>query len=136
MQIVESIPIKDSSENVWSTLSSFEKVERYLPIVSKSSIERNGKDLERICNVVMGKQEFQTKETLEFIDYSNHFFIVCLNEGPIQLRGMKFCFTVKSLDDSRAMLTISTEVTNPDAGSMAKNLFGMIGQGLKKLHEN
>lgn len=136
MQITESFDINDSPEKVWNTISSFDQVERYVPLVSKSSIEKSGKALKRICNFVMGKQEFQTTETIEFIDNSNHFFISCLNEGPIQLRGMKFIYEVKSLDEGKAMITISTNVENPDAESLAKNFCAIIGQGLKKLHEN
>ena len=44
-------------------------------------------------------------------------------------------FVVKSLDGEKSDLTISTNVENPDAAGMAKNLFAMIGQGLKKFHE-
>ena len=51
------------------------------------------------------------------------------------MRGMKFSFVVKNLDDEKSDLTISTNVENPDAAGMAKNLFAMIGQGLKKFHE-
>jgi len=48
---------------------------------------------------------------------------------------MKFSFVVKSLDNGKSNITISTNVENPDAEGMVKNLFAMIGQGLKKFHE-
>jgi hypothetical protein len=51
------------------------------------------------------------------------------------MRGMKFSFVIKNLGDEKSDLTISTDVENPDAAGMAKNLFALIGQGLKKFHE-
>ena len=83
----------------------------------------------------MGSQIFQFQETLEVLDDSNHTLVVSLDDGPIQMRGMKFSFVVKSLDNGKSDITISTNVENPDAASMAENLFAMIGQGLKKFHE-
>jgi hypothetical protein len=135
MQISHSSQINDSGENLWNTLRSFDGVERYLQIVSKTVVEGTGQGAKRICNVEMGSQNFQIQETLEVLDDSNHSLIVSLDDGPIQMRGMKFSFVVKSLDNGKSDVTISTNVENPDAAGMAKNLFVMIGQGLKKLHE-
>jgi hypothetical protein len=83
----------------------------------------------------MGSQIFQIQETLEVLDESNYTLVVSFDDGSIQMRGMKFSFVVKNLDDGKSDLTISTNVVNPDAAGMAKNLFAMIGQGLKKFHE-
>ncbi len=47
----------------------------------------------------------------------------------------EFSFVVKSLDNGKSDITISNNVENPDAAGMAKNLFAMIGQGLKKFYE-
>jgi hypothetical protein len=135
MQISHSSQINDSGENLWNTLRSFDGVERYLQIVSKTVVEGTGQGAKRICNVEMGSQNFQIQETLEVLDESNHSLIVSFDNGPIQMKGMKFSFVVKSLDNGKSDVTISTNVENPDAAGMAKNLFVMIGQGLKKLHE-
>jgi len=135
MQVSHSSEINDSSEKLWDTLRSFDGVERYLPIVSKTTVEGTGQGAKRICDIQMGSQIFQIQETLEVLDDSNHTLVVSLDDGPIQMRGMKFSFVVKNLDDEKSDLTISTNVENPDAAGMAKNLFAMIGQGLKKFHE-
>ena len=135
MQVSHSSEINDSSEKLWDTLRSFDGVERYLPIVSKTTVEGTGQGAKRFCDVQMGSQIFQIQETLEVLDDSNHTLVVSLDDGPIQMRGMKFSFVVKNLDDEKSDLTISTNVENPDAASMAENLFAMIGQGLKKFHE-
>jgi len=135
MQISHSSEINDSSENLWNTLRNFDGVERYLEIVSKSVVEGTGEGAKRICDVSMGSQIFQIQETLEVLDDSNHSLIVSIDDGPIQMKGMKFSFVVTSLDEKKSNIIISTNVENPDAAGMAQNIFDMIGQGLKKFHE-
>ena len=136
MQVSETIQINDSGEKIWNTLRSFDGVERYLPIVTKSVVEGNGQGAKRTCDITMGKQLFQIQETLEVLDDSNHSLTISLDRGPIQMRGMKFTFVVKNLSEGKSDLTISTNVENPDAANMAKSLFGITGQGLKRFHES
>jgi hypothetical protein len=135
MQVCHTSEINDSGDNLWNTIKSFDGVERYLQIVSKSVVEGTGQGAKRTCDVNMGSQMFQIHETLEVLDDSNHSLIVSLDDGPIQMKGMKFSFVVASLGDKKSNITISTNVENPDAAGMAQNIFAMIGQGLKKFHE-
>ncbi|MFQ5440959.1 MAG: SRPBCC family protein [Nitrosopumilaceae archaeon] len=135
MQIINSTQINESSDKLWNTLRSFDGVEKYLSIVTKSYNDGNVPGSKRTCDINMGHQMFQTLETLEILDDSNYILQVSLDEGPIQLKGMKFTFSVKRIEDGKSNLLISTEVGNPDAASTAKTIFAMIGQGLKKLHE-
>ncbi len=135
MQVSHTTQINDSSDRLWNTIRSFDGVERYLSIVSKSTVEGNGQGSKRTCDVNMGSQMFQIQETLEILDDSNHSLTISLDDGPIQMKGMKFTFDVKNQGERKSDITISTNVTNPDAASMAETLFAMIGQGLKKFHE-
>ena len=136
MQVSETTEINDSCEKIWNTLRSFDGVERYIPIVTKSVVEGNGQGAKRTCDITMGKQIFQVQETLEVLDDSNHSLTISFDEGPIQMKGMKFTFVVKNLGEEKSDFTISTNVENPDAASMAKNIFAITGQGLKKFHES
>jgi len=135
MQVIHTTKINDSSDKLWNTLRSFDGVERYLSIVTKSVINGTKKGSIRKCDVSMGHQTFQTLETLEILDDPNQILKVSLDEGPIQLKGMKFTFMVKSIGQDKSNITISTDVGNPDAAGTAKTIFSMIGQGLKKFHE-
>ncbi|MDH3277381.1 MAG: hypothetical protein OEL77_00115 [Nitrosopumilus sp.] len=135
MKVIHDTQINESSDKLWNTLRSFDGVEKYLSIVTKSVITGNQKGSKRTCDVNLGHQDFQTLETLEFLDEKNKILTVCLDEGPIQIRGMKFTFTVKSTGDGKSNFTISTDVGNPDAAGAAQTIFSMIGQGLKKFHE-
>ena len=136
MLVSHTSEINDSSENLWNTLRSFDGVERYLQIVSKSVVEGIGQGAKRTCDVNMGSQMFQIRETLELIDDSNQSLTISLDDGPIQMRGMKFNFVIKSHGEGKSSITISTNVENPDSASMAQNIFDMTGQGLKKFHES
>ena len=135
MLVSESTQIKAPLEKIWDLLSSFKGPEKYFSIISKSVVEGSGQGSKRTCDVNMGSQMFQIKETLQILDYSNHSLTTSLDDGPIQMRGMKIKFDVKSHEENISNVTISTEVQNPDAAAMAKNFFAMIGQGLKKYHE-
>jgi carbon monoxide dehydrogenase subunit G len=135
MRISESTQIKAPKEKIWNVLSSFDNVEKYLSIVTKSVVEGSGQGSKRTCDVSMGSQMFQIKETLEILDNSNHSLTISLNDGPIQMRGMKFVYDVKGDTENISDVTISTNVENPDAAVMTKNFFALIGQGLKKYHE-
>lgn len=135
MKISQSIQIKDSVEKIWNTLSAFDGVERYFPIVTRSEVDGKGPGAKRTCNVSMGNQEFEMCESLQSLDDVNYFMTVKLLDGPIQLRGMTFTYNVIKIDDNKSDLVIFTDVENPDAGSMAKSIFALIGQGLKKFHE-
>jgi carbon monoxide dehydrogenase subunit G len=127
MRISESTQIKAPKEKIWNVLSSFDNVEKYLSIVTKSVVEGSGQGSKRTCDVSMGSQMFQIKETLEILDNSNHSLTISLNDGPIQMRGMKFVYDVKGDTENISDVTISTNVENPDAAAMAKNFFAMIG---------
>ena len=135
MKISQSIQIKDSVEKIWNTLSTFDGVEKYFSIVTRSEVDGKGPGSKRTCNVSLGSQEFEMCESLQSLDDENYLMTVKLLDGPIQLRGMTFTYNVKKIDDTKSDLVIFTDVENPDAGSMAKSIFALIGQGLKKFHE-
>ncbi len=135
METSYSTKIIEKNGKVWDTIRSFKNAEKYVPIITKSEVEGEGLGAKRICEVNIGKQEFQIKETIQSLDEENQSMIVSIDDGPIQMRGMKTKFEVKSIDDKKALLAISTDVQNPDAGAMVQSVFEMIGDGLKKFHE-
>ena len=135
MNVSCSTEINDSVDEVWKRLSTFEGVEAYLPIVTKSTVAGYGKGAKRTCEINLRNQVFQIRETVKEFDESNYSFVISMDDGPIQIRGMNFAFSLKDQGNKKTKITISTDLINPDAQFMAKNLFEMIGQGLKKIHE-
>ena len=135
MIVSSTTKIKEESEKIWNTLRSFDRVERYMPIVTKTTVEGIGQGAKRICDVNMGTQSFKIQETLEVIDNFNHLLIVSVDDGPIQMRGMKITFVIKNLDEGGSEVIISTNVDNPMAAAFSDTIFALMGAGLKKLHE-
>ena len=135
MQILYSVEISNSMEVLWEQLSSFEGIEKYLPIITKSKIEGEGVGSKRISEINLRNQVYLMQETLQNLDETKHTFTTSLDDGPIQIKGMNFTFSLNPTGKNKTNLTISTNVTNPDSQIIAKNFFEMIGQGLKKLHE-
>lgn len=135
MEISHCIKIKEINGKVWETISSFKHAERYFPIIEKSQVEGEGVGTKRTSDARIGKQEFQIQESIQSLNPANQSLIVSLDDGPIQLRGMKTKFVVKDLGDNKVELFISTDINNPDAGTMIKSIFEMIGDGLKRFHE-
>lgn len=135
MLVSNTTKINGDSEKIWNTLRSFDKVESYMPIVTKTTVEGIGQGAKRICDVNMGTQSFKIQETLEVVDDPNHSLIVSIDDGPIQMRGMKFTFKVKKLEEKGSEVTISTNVENPMAAAFSDSIFALMGTGLKKLHE-
>ena len=135
MEVSYSTQIIENNGKVWDTIRSLKHTEKYVPIITKSHVEGEGLGAKRICDVSIGKQEFQIEETIHSLDEQNQSMVVSIDDGPIQMRGMKTKFEVKSIDEKKALLSISTDVINPDAGVMFQSVFEMIGDGLKKFHE-
>ena len=135
MLVSSTTKINGECEKIWGTLRSFDRVEHYMPIVTKTTVEGIGQGAKRICDVNMGTQSFKIQETLEVLDDSNHSLIIFVEDGPIQMRGMKITFKVKKLEEKGSEVTISTNVDNPMAAAFSDSIFALIGTGLKKLHE-
>ena len=135
MQISHTAEINDSADNIWKRISSLEGIETYLPIVNKSTVDGKGKGAIRTCEVNVGSQYFQIREKIQDFDELKHSFTTILEDAPIQIKGMKFHFLLKSQGEKKSNLIMFTNVVNPDSQSMAKNFFEMIGQGLKRIHE-
>ena len=123
MEVSYSTNINDSQEKIWNTLRSFEGVEKYFPIVTRSDVKGKGKGAQRTSLVNIGNNEFEICESLQFLDDQNHVLTVKIEDGPIQMRGMNFIYNVKKTEEGKSDLIISTSAANPDAGSMAKSIF-------------
>ena len=135
MIVSHTTKINASRDKIWNTLRSFDKVENYMPIVTNTIVEGIGQGAKRTCDVNMGNQEFKIQETLEKLDDANHTLIVSVDDGPIQMKGMKFTVVVKAKEDGRSEVIMSTNVENPAAAGFLENIFEMMGIGLIKLYE-
>ncbi len=137
MKIQVSSIIDAPSEQVWQTVRSFENPERFVPIVTSSSIKRTGDSAQRTCTVQLGNQEGKLVEQLEKVDDEHKVLEFSIAEAPPPFVGLQNRYEITSLSDGKTELTISTNFENspPDAAKTIKGIFQMTADGLKKLHE-
>ena len=137
MKIQASSIIDAPSEQVWQTVRSFENPERFVPIVTSSSVKRTGDSAQRTCSVQMGNQEGRIVEQLEKVDDENKILEFSVAEAPTPFAGLHNRYEITSLSDGKTQVNISTNLANstPEVAKTIEEIFQMSGEGLKKLHE-
>ena len=126
------------ANDVWETLRSFDRVERYVPIVKSSTIQGSGAGCQRTCSVQFGQQEAKLVEKLEYLDDDKMLLQFSISEAPTPFQGLQFQIQIISLDEAKSEVQISTKLQNgnSEAIKMIQDIFQMTADGLKKLHEN
>ncbi len=125
------------AENIWSTIRSYDNVESFNPLVTSSTITGTDEGSERVCQIQFGDQQAELVENLDSVDEENKTIKVSVTTAPPPFGGQQITFQVKSLDENKAELVISTEVVdgNKQAAKGLEDVFQMMSEGLKKLHE-
>ncbi len=137
MKVNITTTIDAPAENIWKTIRSYDKVESWSPFVTSSAITGTDEGCERVCQVQFGDQQAELVENLDLVDEENKTIKISITKAPPPFGGQQITFQVKSLDDSKAELLISTEVAdgNEQAAKGLEDAFQMMAEGLKKLHE-
>ncbi len=125
------------AENIWKTIRSYDNVESFNPLVTSSTITGTDEGSERVCQIQFGDQQAELVENLDSVDEENKTIKVSVTTAPPPFGGQKITFQVKSLDENKAELVISTEIVddNKQAAKGLEDVFQMMSEGLKKLHE-
>jgi len=129
--------IDASAENIWKTIRSYDNVESFNPLVTSSTVTGTDEGSERVCQIQFGDQQAELVENLDSVDEENKTIKVSVTTAPPPFGGQQITFQVKSLDENKAELVISTEVAdgNKQAAKGLEDVFQMMSEGLKKLHE-
>ncbi len=129
--------IDASAENIWKTIRSYDNVERFNPMVTSSTITGTDEGSERVWQIQFGDQQVELVENLDLVDEENKTIKVSVTTAPPPFGGQQITFQVKSLDENKSELVISTEVAdgNKQAAKGLEDVFQMMSEGLKKLHE-
>ena len=137
MNITVTTTIDAPAENIWNTIRSYDNVESFNPLVTSSKITGTDEGSERVCQIQFGDQQAELVENLDLVDEENKTIKVSITKAPPPFGGQQITFQVKSLDDNQAELLISAEVAdgNDQAGKELEDIFQMMAEGLKKLHE-
>ncbi len=129
--------INAPAENIWKTIRSYDNVESFNPLVTSSTITGTNEGSERVCQIQFGDQQAELVENLDLVDEENKTIKVSVTTAPPPFGGQQITFQVKSLDENKTELVISTEVAddNKQAAKGLEDVFQMMSEGLKKLHE-
>ncbi len=137
MKVKITTTIDVPAENIWKTIRSYDNVERFNPMVTSSTITGTDEGSERVCQVQFGDQQAKLVENLDLVDEENKTIKVSVTSAPPPFGGQQITFQVKSMDENKTELLISTEVAddNEQAAKGLEDVFQMMSEGLKKLHE-
>ncbi len=125
------------ADNIWKTIRAYDNVESFNPLVTSSTISGTDEGSERVCKIQFGDQQGELVENLDSVDEENKTIKVSVITAPPPFGGQQITFQVKSLVKNIAELLISTEVAdgNDQAAKGIQDVFQMMAEGLKKLHE-
>ena len=137
MKVQITKTIQAPTDSIWKTIRAYDNVERYIPMVISSTISGIDEGSERVCKVQFGEQQAELVEKLDSVDEENKTIKISITDAPPPFGGQQNTFQVKSLDVNKAELVISTEVENGNqqAAKGLEDVFQMMAEGLKKLHE-
>jgi len=136
MNVTITTTIDAPAENIWKTIRSYDNIESFNPMVTSSTITGTDEGSERVCQVQFGDQQAELVENLDLVDEENKIFKFTITKGPPPFAGQQITFQVKSLGENKAELLISTVIDgNEQAAKGLEDVFQMMAEGLKKLHE-
>ncbi|MGI9567374.1 MAG: SRPBCC family protein [Nitrosopumilus sp.] len=137
MKVQITTTIGTPAENIWKTIRSYDNVERFLPIVTSSTITGTDEGSERVCQVQFGDHQAELIEKLDSVDEENKIMKFTIVKAPSPFGGQQVTYQVKSLGENKAEVLISTKVAddNKEATKGIQDVFQMAANGLKKLHE-
>ena len=138
MIVSESAVINASPAKVWGIISSFDGVERYIPMVLTSEINGNHAGCERRCNIQLGpNQTANLVERLDSIDDNTRTLKYSIIDAPQPFPGLKGEVKVSN-HEGKSKVVWSGDILNSDkqASMMLSGIYKMALDGLKKLTED
>jgi len=140
--VEDKFTIDAQADKVWETVSGFDKVEQYIPLMKNTVLEGSGVGATRVIESVMPDGSINTiKERLEFIDESQKMlqFIVLETLMPFEKCIVTIKVTPLENNKTEFYTNVSMNVkgmSDDEIKALCLNLFKMEAEGLEKLHHN
>jgi hypothetical protein len=139
MHVVEKLTINGSADKIWKILSSFDKVETYQSLSTKTELVGQGVGSQRTVTATM--PDGNTIKLVEKLDYLNDdekTMKISIVDGPLPLENAVVTIKVSALEDNKTELEFDSIFdSKPEAEEELKNGFQMVfqdsAQGLEKL---
>jgi len=139
MQVVEKLTINGSADKIWKILSSFDKVETYQSLSTKTELDDQGVGSQRTVTATM--PDGSTLKLVEKLDYLNDdekTMKISIVDSPLPLNNAVVTIKVVALEDNKTELEFDSIFDpKPGAEEELKNGFQFVFQdsakGLEKL---
>ena len=125
---------------VWKTLSSFREVERYVPLITKSTVEGAGVGAKRTC-IVSGKSgEGEIKEVIQSFDNDAKTLSYAITSSTLPVENYLGTMKVFDLGNNTCEVEWSGSfepkgMPEAEVVKMINDVYTMGLEGLKKLHQ-
>ncbi|KAG2472086.1 MAG: hypothetical protein NPMRTH4_2260002 [Nitrosopumilales archaeon] len=106
-----------------------------MPIITSSTVKGSGTGAQRTCSVQFGGQKGKILEIIDNLDDENKTLQFSIVEAPLPFQGVQLNMQVKTLDKTKSEFQVWSEL-NDEQVQPIQEVFQMIVDGLKKLHEN
>ncbi len=129
--------INAPANRVWETVSAFSGIERFLPLIAKSTAVGSGVGATRTCELPDGAQ---LHERLEKLDDQSRSLTYSIVESPLPIENYLSTIEVSDAGDGKSTVTWSSTFDAPadQEPAMLEMLSGAYASGidgLEKLHQ-
>ncbi len=131
-----SITINASADEVWKTISDFNGLGKYLPLITKSTMEGSGVGALRTLTLQDGGQVIARLESMDKHARTLSYKILI---SPLPVDGYVSTMKVKDLGNNRCEVEWSSTfkpkgAPEADVKNLIEGIYSMGFEGLKKLH--
>jgi len=142
MQVTVKSTLNASADKVWEALRTFDKVETYISMVTKTELDGQGVGSQRTCTAM--NPDGSTSKIVEKLDYLNDdekTMKISIIDGPLPLNSAVVTIKVGVLEDNKTELEFDS-IFDPKPGAEEElkkgfqGVFQVAAQGLEKLASN
>ena len=127
---------------IWKALSSFSDVEKYIPLVIRSTVEGSGVGAKRTCiipNQSGGEEEIQ--EEMKSLDNDARTFSYSIISSPLPVENYLSTVKVQDLGNEKCEVEWSSTfepkgMAEEEVVKMIEGVYLAVIDGLKKVHGN
>ena len=132
--------INAPADIIWKALSSFRDIEKYIPLVKRSTVEGSGIGAKRTCiipNQSGGEEEIQ--EEMKSLDNNARTFSYSITSSPLPVKNYLSIVKVKDLGNEKCEVEWSSTfepkgMAEEEVAKMIQGVYLAAIDGLKKVH--
>ena len=139
MQVRVKSTLNASAVKVWEALRTFDKVETYISMVTKTELDGQGVGSQRTCTAMdPNGNTIKLVEKLDYLNDDEKTMKISIVDGPLPLNNAVVTIKVGALEDNKTELEFDS-IFDPKPGAEEglkygfQGVFQVAAQGLEKL---